>query len=360
MPFNSAVPYNDLPRLPPTFDVETKAILKKCLSATRALAELKGAGDFLPDQAILMNAILLQEAKLSSEIENIISTQDDLFEATLNEAQVTDPNILKILRYRNALRCGFDSLVDNPLSLNLIRQVHSILVGIEADFRKSGEQIAIRNSQTKEIRYTPPAGGAALMEKLQNLEQFLVQSDGFDPLIKMAVAHCQFGAILPFLNENGRTSRILNVLYLLSAKLLKTPILHLSHYIIHTKSDYHSLLRKVTENGEWEPWILYTLQGVEETARWTTERIMEIKKLFDETITLCKERIPEIYSKELMELIFRQPYCKIGFLRDFGIAKRQSASKYLKKLEEIGILKGKKQGREMVFKHPALIKILTE
>jgi len=360
MPFNSEVPYNDLPPLPPSCDVETKEILKKCLSATRALAELKGAASLLPDQTILVNAILLQEAKLSSEIENIVTEQDDLFEASLNEEQVTNPGIIKVLRYRKALRYGVDSLTETPLSLSLICQVHSILTGNEAYFRKSGEQIVIRNKQTKDIRYIPPAGGKVVMEKLQNLEHFLVNPNGLDPLIKMAVAHYQFGALLPFLNENGRIGRILNVLYLFSAKLLNNPIFYLSRYVIRTKVDYHSLQRKVTEKNDWAPWILYVLHGVEETAIWTTERVFEIRKLFDETLTLCKEKAPEIYSKELIELVFRQPYCRISFLRDYDIAKRQSASKYLKRLEDIGILEGEKRGRELIFRHPALTRILLK
>jgi Fic family protein len=358
MPLNPAVAYNDLPLLPPFFDVETKAVLKKCISATRVLAELKGAVALLPDQTILVNAILLQEAKLSSEIDNIFTTQDDLLEASLNETQEADINIMKVLRYSDALRCGFDSLANETLSLDLIRKVSSILGGVEVDFRKNGEQIAIRNKQTKEIRYTPPAGGTVVLEKMSNLVQFLINENGFDPLIKMAIAHSQFGAILPFLSENGRINRILNVLYLLSSGLMKVPVLYLSHYIIRTKNDYHNLMRKVIENGDWEPWILYILQAIEETALWTIERIMEIRQLFDETIALCKEKASDVYSKELIELIFRHPYCKIAFLRDSGIAKRQSASKYLKKLEDIGILEGEKRGREMFFRHNALINIL--
>ena len=360
MPFSSAVPYNDLPPLPPSCDVETKAILKKCLSATRVLAELKGVASLLPDQTILVNSILLQESKLSSEIENIITEQDDLFEADLDEEQETNPAVVKVLRYRKALSYGIDCLTENHFSLDLIRQIYNVLTGNEADFRKSGELIAIRNKQTKDIRYTPPSGGKVVMEKLQNMTHFLVNPNGLDPLIKMAVAHYQFGAILPFMNENGRIGRILNVLYLFSAKLLNNPIFYLSRYIVRAKNDYHNLQRKVTENDDWEPWILYILNGVEETALWTTERVLEIRKLFDETLTLCKEKAPEIYSKELIELIFRQPYCRISFLRDYDIAKRQSASKYLKRLEDIGILKGEKRGRELIFKHPALMKILSE
>lgn len=360
MTFNPAIAYNDLPLLPPSCDVETKAILKKCLSATRALAELKGAVDLLPDQAILVNAILLQEAKFSSGIENIVTTHDELFKAAMNEANVTDNNIREILQYRAALRYGFESLSNKPLSLELILMVHNILCGKGANFRKPGEQIAIRNKQTKEIQYTPPTGGNSVIEKLKNMEQFLNHMNGLDPLIKMAIAHFQFEAILPFSYGNGRIGRILNDLYLISSGLLKSPVLCFSRYIINTKHVYNNLLRKVIIDGNMEPWILYILQGVEETALWTNEHFMEIKKLFDKTIILSKGKAPDIYSKELIELIFRQPYCKIGFLKDFGIAKRQSASKYLKKLEEIGILEGEKRGREMIFRHPALIKILQE
>ena len=360
MPFNPAIAYNDLPLLPTSRDIETKAVLKKCLNATRALSELKGAVDFLPDKTILVNAILLQEAKLSSGIENIVTTQDELFQATLNEAQVTDKNIKEVLQYRAALRYGFENLSNKPLSLDLILKVYSILFGKAANFRKPGEQIAIRNRHTKEIQYTPPTGGNKVMEKLRNLEQYLTQKDDLEPLIKMAVAHYQFEAILPFTSGNGRIGRILNDLFLISVGLLKSPVLFLSKYIIGTKQIYNNLLRKVITDENIEPWILYVLQGVEEMALWTIEHIMEIKELFDKTIIMSKNKAPDVYSKELIELIFRQPYCKIGFLRDFGIAKRQSASKYLKRLEEIGILEGEKQGREMIFRHPALIKILQE
>jgi len=358
MPFNPDIAYNDLPLLPPACDIETKAILKKSVTSARALAELKGTVDLLPDQAILVNALLLQEARFSSEIDNIITTQDDLLNATLNETQVTDTSIKDVLQYRDALLFGYESLTDNPLSLDLIRKIYGILKGKEDDFRKPGEQIVFRNRQTKEIRYTSPTGGTAVFEKLINMEQFLNRRYGLDPLIKMAAAHYQFEAILPFLDGNGRIGRILNVIYIISAGLLKNPVLCLSRYIIKSKNTYNNLIRSVIEGGNWEPWILYILQGVEETALWTIDRIMEIKALFDETIILCKDKAPDIYSKELIELIFRQPYCKIGFLNDFGIAKRQSASKYLKKLEEIGILEGEKRGREMIFKHPALMKIL--
>ena len=360
MPFDSRKPYDSLPLLPPSQDIETKAILKQCLSTTRALAELKGTGDLIPDQSILINAIPLQEAKLSSEIENIVTTQDELFKAVLDEKHVTDPPTKEVLRYRTALRYGFETLAQSHLSLNLIREVCSILMGEPVNFRNAQEQVAIGNPRTKQISYMPPSGGIVLESKLENLEKFLLGTEGSDPLIRMAVAHYQFEAIHPFIDGNGRSGRILNILYLLHAGLLKIPVLYLSRYIIQTKPDYYMLLRNVTEKEDWEPWILYVLRGVEETALWTAGRIGAIRKLFDDTVFQCKEKLPKIYSKELIELIFRQPYCKIGFLVDAGIAKRQSASGYLKNLESIGVLLGEKRGREIVYKHPALIEILIQ
>jgi Fic family protein len=362
MLFNPQMPYDDLPLLPPDQDIETKAILKQCLSATRALAELKGIGDILPNQSILINAIPLQEAKLSSEIENIVTTQDELYKAALDDGISADPQTKEVLRYRTALRYGFESLSQKGLSMKLICDVCSVLRGIEVDFRGVGDDVAIGNPLTRYIRYTPPSGGPVLYEKLRNLERFLLLSEkqGLDPLVRMAVAHYQFEAIHPFLDGNGRSGRILNILYLIHADLLRIPVLYLSRYIIHTKNDYYNLLRNVTEKNDWEPWILYILKGVEETALWTTGRIGAIRRLFDETVILCRERTPKIYSKELVELIFRQPYCKISFLADAGIAKRQSASAYLKELEKIGILRGEKLGRETIYKHPALIDILAQ
>jgi len=360
VPFDSRKPYDSLPLLPPGRDIETKAVLKQRLGAARALAELKGAGDLIPDQSILINAIPLQEAKLSSEIENIVTTQDELFKAALDEKHATDPQAKEVLRYRTALRYGFETLAQRNLSLNLIREVCSILMGVQVNFRSVHEHVAIGNPQTKQISYTPPSGGVVLKSKLENLEKFLLDVEGPDPLIRMTVAHYQFEAIHPFVDGNGRSGRILNILYLLHAGLLKIPVLYLSRYIMQTKSDYYSLLRGVTEKEDWESWILYMLKGVEETALWTASRIDSIRKLFDYTVSLCRERLPKTYSKELIELIFRQPYCKISFLVDAGIAKRQSASGYLKNLESIGVLQGEKRGRETIYKHRALIEVLTQ
>jgi len=360
MPFDPAVPYDDLPPLPPTVEVESNAVLKLALRATRALAELKGAGGLIPDQSILINAIPLQEAKLSSEIENIVTTQDELFRAAGDENAVADPQTKEVLRYRTALRQGYESLRQQTLSLAMIREVCRTLHDQPVNFRGDGEQVAIGNPATRNVTYTPPRGGRPLMEKLRNLEAYLLAADGPDPLIRMAVAHYQFEAIHPFMDGNGRSGRILNILYLLHARLLEIPVLYLSRFIIQNKRDYYQKLRAVTEDGDWEPWVLYMLGGVEQTSLWTTGRIHAIKNLFDMTAKRCRAALPQIYSKELIELIFQQPYCKISFLVEAQIAKRQTASVYLQELQQIGILTGEKKGREVVYKHPALLKVLTE
>ena len=359
MEYKPEVAYDALPELPPQVDVESADVLRACVRAARALAEVKGAGEKIPNQAILINAIPLQEAKLSSEIENIVTTQDDLFQGALDEANVKDPHTKEVLRYRAALRMGYESLEHQPLNLELIRSVCSTLLDEDVEFRPAGKGVRIFNHAMGRTTYTPPMGGPNMFSKLENLEEYLLSRDGPDPLIRMAVGHYQFEAIHPFTDGNGRTGRILNILYLLHAGLLEIPVLYLSRFIIGSKQDYYRLLRAVTENGDWEPWVLYMLRGIEETAAWTTDRIDEIRELFDSTVERCRDAAPKIYSKELVELIFRQPYCKIAFLVEAGIAQRQTASEYLQELQEIGILEGEKKGREVVYRHPALIRVLT-
>ena len=360
MSFNPQQPYDDLPSLPPRADVETKAVLKQCVAASRALAELKGAGGLIPDQAILINAIPLQEAKLSSEIENIVTTQDDLFRAAVEESVDADPSTKEVLRYRTALRNGYEALASQPFSIELVRETCRILRGQTVDFRSPSDHVRISDTRTRSVIYTPPSGGPELVEKLLNLESYLLAADGPDPLIRMAVAHYQFEAIHPFTDGNGRTGRILNILYLVHTGLLQIPVLYISRFIIQNKPDYYRLLREVTESDDWEPWLLYMLRGVEETALWTTGRIQAIRELFDLTMDRCRTESPKIYSKELIELIFRQPYCKISFIVDAGIAKRKTASEYLQELERIGVMVGEKHGRETIYKHPALLEVLQK
>ena len=359
MPFDPTNPFDDLPLLPPRADVETKAVLRQALSATRALAELKGAGGLIPDQAILINAIPLQEAKASSEIENIVTTQDELYRAALDERAVTDPQTKEVLRYRAALRQGYEALKREKLSLSMVRKVCETLRGEPVDFRGKGDKVYIGNRMTGRVTYTPPSGGKALLTKLRNLETYLLGAGGPDPLIRMVVGHYQFEAIHPFTDGNGRTGRILNILYLLQAGLLDIPVLYLSRFIIQKKRDYYLALRAVTEDGAWEPWVQYMLRGVEETSLWTIGRIQAIRDLLDATVDRCRAELPKVYSKELIELIFRQPYCKISFVVEAGIAERKTASVYLQELERVGILRGEKRGREMVYRHPALLEVLT-
>ena len=360
MGFNPQQPYDDLPSLPPRADVETKAVLKQCVAASRALAELKGAGGLIPDQAILINAIPLQEAKLSSEIENIVTTQDDLFRAAVEESVDADPSTKEVLRYRTALRNGYEALSSQPFSIELVRETCRILRGQTVDVRSPSDHVRISDTRTRSVIYTPPSGGPELVAKLRNLESYLLAADGPDPLIRMAVAHYQFEAIHPITDGNGRTGRILNILYLVHTGLLQIPVLYISRFIIQNKPDYYRLLREVTECDDWEPWLLYMLRGVEETALWTTGRIQAIRELFDLTMDRCRTEAPKIYSKELIELIFRQPYCKISFIVDAGIAKRKTASEYLQELERIGVMVGEKHGRETIYKHPALLEVLQK
>jgi Fic family protein len=359
MSFDPNQPYNDLPLLPPPGDLETRQVLKKCVAANKALAELKGAGDLIPNQAILINAIPLQEAKLSSEIENIVTTQDALFQAALDESRSADFATKEVLRYRAALRRGSKALQSAPLRLALLEDLCGILRDEKVAFR-SDDSVYIGNLSQRTITYTPPTGGVVVQEKLRNLEEFLLAEDDLDPLVRMAVGHYQFEAIHPFTDGNGRTGRMLNILFLLHAGLLRIPVLYLSRHLIQHKVEYYRLLRGVTERAEWEDWLLFLLTGVEETAEWTTGRIVAIRDLLDETLAHCRSRLPsKVYSKELVELVFTQPYCKIQFLVEAGIAKRQTASVYLQELEKIGVLNSEKQGREILYKHPALLKVLA-
>ncbi|MFA6333865.1 MAG: Fic family protein [Methanoregula sp.] len=362
MKFDRNNPYNDLPSLPPTIDLESKTILKKCVGAHRALASLKGAGNLIPNQAILINAIPLQEAKASSEIENVVTTGDQLYQASILPGTVLDPQTKEVLRYRTALRRGYDQLKTQPISTSLLRGVCEVLLDHEVQYR-TAPGTRVSNKVTGEVVYTPPDGGEALREKLDQLETFIHLRDEtpLDPLIRLALIHYQFEAIHPFEDGNGRTGRILNILYLVEQGLLDIPVLYLSRYIIDHKNDYYRLLRAVTEEQEWEAWVLFMLSAVEETSAGTYRRILAIRKLLDKTTVLCHENLPhKIYSRELVEMIFVQPYSKISFVVDAGIAKRQTAAEYLQQLEGIGVLESRKVGREKIYLHPALLKLLSE
>lgn len=361
MPFDPKKPYNNLPKLPPTIDLETTAVLKTAIRANRELAELKGKAGMIQNQGILINSLILQEAKASSEIENVVTTNDKLYEAFSAGDKAYDPQTKEVLRYREALWTGFNQLSNRPLSTNLFIDIVQTIKQNDSGIRNTPGTV-IGNPFTGKIFYTPPVGEKVLRDLLGNLETFIHGNDKkLDTLIKMAVIHYQFEAIHPFDDGNGRTGRIINILYLVLKDRLTLPILYLSGYIIKRKGDYYKLLRGVTEKQEWEPWILFMLEAVENTALETKMKIEAISELLEKTIREAKEKLPErVYTKELIELIFEQPYCKIKFLVDKGIAQRQTAGDYLNELENIGILKSKKSGREKLYLNTELYNLLSK
>ena len=354
MKFDPNKPFDDLPLLPPKVDVETKPVLK------RALAELKGLGGTIPNQALLVNSLILQEAKASSEIENVITTNDALFRAFTAKTSRVDPATKEVLRYREALWEGYNALKERPiLSTNLFVTIVQRIRENQAGIRNTpGTTIA--NSATGEIIYTPPEGETIIRDKLKNLEDFIHAGDEMDPLIKLALIHYQFEAIHPFSDGNGRTGRIINILFLILRGLLDLPVLYLSKAIIERKNDYYRLLRQVMQKNQWEPWILYMLASIEETAIFTRERILAIRNLMLETMEKARRELPRrVYSKELIELLFQQPYCKISFLVDAGIASRNIASSYLGELVKINILKKETIGRETLYLNHKLYELLS-
>ena len=357
MTFDPKKPYNDLPLLPPKADIESKAILKACIEARAALGGLKIAGDLIPNQGVLINTIPLLEAQASSEIENIVTTTDRLFQYANDMDGGADLATKEALRYRTALYSGYQHLSEHPLTTATAVEVCRTIKGIDLDIRKT-PGTALLNDVTGDIIYTPPEGESLLREKLSNWEKFIHEAEEFDPLIRMAVMHYQFEAVHPFNDGNGRTGRVLNLLYLVEKKLLSIPVLYLSRYIIENKAEYYRLLNAVTANGQWEDWILYMLKAVTETAISTTAKIKSIRSLLNETANKIREEAPHIYTRELADLIFIQPYCRISDVVDANLAKRQTASVYLKRLCDIGVLQNLKVGREILFLNPAFLELL--
>lgn len=351
-------PYNILPPLPPRADLETPGILKAAIVANRSLAELKGKAEGLPNPAILVNSVVAQEAKASSEIENVVTTNDKLFIALSADDQKTDPQTKEVLRYRQALWEGFNYLKKGAFDVALFTRLMQVIKETESGIRDDTGTV-IANPNTRKIIYWPPEGRELIGDLLENLATYAQADDGTDPLIKMAVIHYQFEAIHPFEDGNGRTGRILNILYLIRQQLLHQPVLYLSDYIISRKPDYYRLLREVTEKEAWEPWIIFMLKAVQLTAEQTMQRIEAIRKLLDETLEEARVKLPgRVYSKELIELLFEQPYCKVKFLVDRGLAKRQTAADYLKELESAGFLKSKQVGRENLYLNTRLYDLL--
>ena len=334
-----------LSELPPLVELETKAVLKQAIFAGRALAELKGVSKTIPNQAILINTLPLLEAKDSSEIENIITTHDELYKEDLFGGFIANAAVKEVKNYTNALKTGFEKVMKHDLlTNNLLLEVQACIEKNPAGFRKlPGTEL--KNAQTGEIVYTPPQKHEDVINLMTNLEK-VINDDGFfdiEPLVKMAIIHYQFESIHPFYDGNGRTGRILNILYLAYKGLLDLPVLYLSHYIIKTKGDYYRLLQEVRDKQNWEEWILYLLKGIEITAKNTITLVENIREL----MASYKHRIREeykFYSQDLLNNLFCHPYTKIEFLEhDIGVT-RQTASKYLEALTRGGFLEKAKIG----------------
>ena len=342
-------PNNNLKKLPPQKEIESIKILKQLNKSSRALAELKAYSELISNKEILISSLALQEAKASSEIENIITTNDSLYKAMAVEEKAIDPSTKEVLNYKEALWKGVALIKEKEfITTNLIIEIQETLEKNSGGIRKV-PGTALKNAATGEVIYTPPTGEALIRELLKNLEDYYNIEDDIDPLIKLAVAHYQFEAIHPFYDGNGRTGRIINILYLLKEGLLDSPILYLSSYIIKNKNEYYRLIEEVTSKENWEEWVLYMLKAVEVTSKETLELAKNIKELLDVTIAEVKEKLPKIYKKELIEFIFTETYTKGTHLVNQGFATRKTMTKYLRALEEIGILKSEKIGKETIY-----------
>ena len=355
--FDKNLPYNDLPLLPPNADIETKEILRKTISAGRALAQLNGTLKNLPNPTLFLDTIYLQEAKASSEVENIITTNDELYKSLVADKKIENSATKEVLSYKEALWLGLERLKEKPfITTNLCVSIVQCIKQNTASIRVTPGTTL---SNTKgEVIYTPPSGEVVIREKLENLEKFINEDESIDPLIKMALMHYQFEAIHPFADGNGRTGRILLLLYLKLSGLLDTPAIYLSEYIIKNKADYYKSLRSVTEKSDWENYILYMLDMIEETSNRGLERLNKITKAIDKITEEIKIKLPKIYSKDLVEILFRLPYTKRQHLIDENIGNLKTVGNYLMALEENGFLKSVKVGKEKLYLNERLLKIL--
>ena len=355
-------PHKSLDKLPPKRkDVESIEILRQTNKTTGALAELKGIAKTIPNQIMLVNAIVLKEAKDSSEIENIITTNDELYRALTINRSFVSPATKEVINYRKAIFKGFN-LLDNQgfLKVNDIVCIQQELVDNKAGIRNTPGTV-LKNDKTDEIVYVPPQNKEEILDLMSNfIVHFNNAESDLSPLINLAILHYQFESIHPFYDGNGRTGRILNILYLMMNDLIDLPILYLSSYIIDNKQDYYRLLNLTNMTGKWEEWIIFMLKAIETTSKQTIVRINSIRNLLDETIEKVQKLAPRIYQKELVELLFEQPYSKIEFVVNRLKVERKAASRYLWEIEKTGILESRKIGRETLFINKNLIKLLQE
>lgn len=357
--FNKAEPFNDLPPLPPFAEFETKEVLTKTIKASRALAELNGAIRNLPNPSLFLDTLHLQEAKASSEIEQIITTNDDLYKAVVSDKKFNNSATKEVINYKEAIWLGLKRLEQKPfISTNLCVEIVQCIKQNEAGIRTT-PGTTLTNGKG-EIIYTPPSGEKVIREKMANLESFINENNHIDPLIKLAISHYQFEAIHPFSDGNGRTGRILLLLQLKLEKLLDIPALFLSEYIIENKDKYYQGLRAVTEENDWSEFILYMLDMVEKTAVKGLNILESIIKLMDKTGEEIKGLLPKVYSKDLLEVIFKLPYTKRQNLIDIGLGTPKTVGNYLIALEGKGFLKSVKVGKEKLYLNLALMNLLSE
>ena len=347
-----------LPTLPPPGELETPAVLRALAEAHRHLAELKGRAASIPNQAILIDTLALQEAKASSEVENIVTTQDELFQASLFMEGPGSPAAKEVASYRDALKCGFDSLRRNHglLTNNAIVEMFRVLKRTDEAFRTT-PGTALKNEATGALVYIPPQSNEEILAHMTALERFMNDDEAsdLDPLVKMALIHHQFESIHPFSDGNGRIGRIINVLYLTRVGLLEIPILYLSRYVTTHKTDYYKLLQAVRDDGAWEPWLLYMLRAVSTTSRQTLELIEGMRSLMADYKRRLREHPTIKYSQDLLNNLFRHPYTRIEFVQaDLGVT-RQTASKYLDQLAEAGFVEKHQQGRNNYYINTPLI-----
>ena len=347
--------------LPLKADVETRAVLRKTALAHKALAELKGVITGIPNQNILIETLILREARESSAVENIISTFAEVYQSSLFASQFASPAAKEVHMYAAALKTGYELVKKNGLlTNNLILQIQQQVEGNKAGFRKlPGTKLL--NDTTGEVVYTPSQDHDTIVSLMNNLEIFMNDDTMMDadPLIKMAIIHHQFESIHPFYDGNGRTGRIINILFLIQKNLLDLPVLYLSRYIIKHKNDYYRLLQSVRQTGEWEAWILYMLDSVEQTANESIVLIDHIKKLMQQYKQSIRTTLPKMYSQDLLNNLFKYPYTKIEYLEnDLGIS-RSTAIRYLRELEKLKLLKKQKIGRDNFYINQPLFDLLA-
>ena len=340
-----------IPLLPLPQEIETRVVLKKTAKAHQSLAELKGLAQTIPNDAIIINTLALQEAKDSSAIENIITTHDELYQSDALKRHFATMAAKEVHSYAQALKHGYGQVrLHGILTNNYIIQIQGIIEENSAGFRKL-PGTALKNEQTGETVYTPPQTHDQIVALMQNLEQFINDSESsdLDPLVKMAIIHHQFESIHPFYDGNGRTGRIINILYLVKEGLLTLPILYLSRYINQYKAEYYRLLQLTRQTQDWEPWLLFMLEGVAQTAQQTTQMIVNIKSQMQDVKHTMRSQLPKIYSQDLLNNLFNHPYTKIEFVMNELLLSKPTAIKYLDALIEVGILQKHKIGRETYY-----------